>query len=246
MEDLALSILYVLLHRDVYLELDTGLYFHCLEQLCVRHLDSTRRCCPQSGLWLPYRSLSHMSLLIPGLDVIPLTIDWSQVSGFLLSPLMTPFWAIGNVFVGFVFWIWFITPILHFTNVWYGKYMPISTSISYDNTGKRYKVLRVLDQNFRFDLTKYKAYSPLFLGTTFALAYGLSFATITAVLVHTYLFYGDEIWRQFKESLHQEDDIHMKLMKAYRQAPDWWYVALGLVMFGISVGVCEGWDTQMV
>lgn len=181
-----------------------------------------------------------------GLAVIPLTLDWSQVSGYLLSPLMTPFWAIGNVFVAFAFWIWFITPILHFTNVWYGKYMPISTSISYDNTGSKYKVSRVLNDKFQFDLAKYKAYSPLFLGTTFALAYGLLFGAISSVLVHTYLWYGDEIWRQFKESLNQEDDIHMKLNKAYRQAPDWWYLVLGLVVVAMAIGVCEGWDTQMV
>ena len=124
--------------------------------------------------------------------------------------------------------------------------MPISTPVSYDNTGKRYKVKNVLNDKFEFDLTKYKAYSPLFLGTTFALAYGLSFGAITSVLVHTYLFYGSEIWRQFRESLNQEDDIHMKLNKAYRQAPDWWYLALGVGMFGMAVGVCEGWDTQTV
>lgn len=164
----------------------------------------------------------------------------------MLSPLMTPWWAIANVFAGFVFWIWFITPIIHFTGGWYGKYLPISTDVSYDNTGSTYNVTRILNDQFFFDLAKYKSYSPLFLGTTFALAYGLSFATITAVLVHTYLFYGSEIWRQFKESLNQEDDIHMKLNKVYKQAPDWWYVALGVVMFGIAVGTCEGWNTQMV
>jgi OPT family oligopeptide transporter len=185
-------------------------------------------------------------LIYIGLDVIPLTVDWSQITGFLSSPLMTPFWAIGNVFVAFVFWIWIVTPILHFTNVWYGKYMPISTPVAYDNTGNVYQVKNVLNDNFEFDLAKYQAYSPLFLGTTFALAYGLSFGAITSVLVHTYLFYGSEIWRQFKESLDQEDDIHMKLNKAYRQAPDWWYLALGLVMFGIAIGICEGYDNQMV
>ena len=159
---------------------------------------------------------------------------------------MTPFWAIANVFVGFVFWIWIVSPALHFSNVWYGKYMPVSTPVSYDNTGAEYNVTNILDSAFHFDLAKYKAYSPLFLGTTFALAYGLSFASITCVLVHTYLFYGAEIWRQFKESLNQEDDIHMKLNKVYKQAPDWWYAALGLVMFGVAIGTCEGWDTQMV
>jgi OPT family oligopeptide transporter len=180
------------------------------------------------------------------LDVLPLTVDWSQITGFLLSPLMTPFWAIGNIFFAFVFWIWFITPILHFTNVWYGKYMPISTPTSYDNTGALYKVAKILNADFEFDLSKYKSYSPLFLGTTFALAYGLSFASITSVLVHVYLFHGAQIWRQFKEALEADEDIHTKLNRAYKQAPDWWYLALGISMFAISLVVCEKWDTRMV
>jgi hypothetical protein len=159
---------------------------------------------------------------------------------------MTPFWAIGNVFIAFVFWIWFVTPILHFTNVWYGKYMPISTPTSYDNTGGLYKVANILNDRFEFDINKYKSYSPLFLGTTFALAYGLSFASITSVLVHVYLFHGAQIWRQLKESLEADEDIHTRLNRAYRQAPDWWYLALGASMFAMSLAVCEKWDTGMV
>lgn len=180
-----------------------------------------------------------------GLDIIPLTVDWSQITGYLSSPLMTPFWAIANVFVGFVFWIWFITPILHFTNIWYGKYMPISTSVSYDNTGRKYNFTKILNDQFEFDLAKYKSYSPLFLGTTFALSYGLSFASLASVLVHVCLFQGTSILRQFRNKS-MEDDIHMKLNRMYKEVPDWWYVALGLVMFGMSVGVCEGWETQLV
>jgi len=159
---------------------------------------------------------------------------------------MTPFWAIGNIFIGFAFWIWFVTPIIHFTNVWYGKYMPISTPRSYDNTGARYNVSRVLNEQFEFDLGKYKAYSPLFLGTTFALAYGQSFAAITSILVHVYLYHGSEIWRQFRESLNQDEDIHMRLNHVYRQAPDWWYLVLGIVTFAMSLAACEAWETRMV
>jgi len=159
---------------------------------------------------------------------------------------MTPFWAIGNIFIGFAFWIWFVTPIIHFTNVWYGKYMPISTPRSYDNTAAPYNISRVLNEQFEFDLSKYKAYSPLFLGTTFALTYGQSFATITSVLVHVYLYHGSEIWHQFRESLNQEQDIHMRLNHVYRQAPDWWYLLLGIVTFAMSLAACEAWETRLV
>lgn len=96
--------------------------------------------------------------------------------------------------IGLVFRIWVITPILHFTNVWYGKYISVSTNVSHDNTGIRYNVTRILNDQFLFDLTKYMVYSPLFLGTTFAVAYGLTFATINTIRIHTYLFYVEEIW----------------------------------------------------
>ena len=57
--------------------------------------------------------------------------------------------------------------------------MPISSTHSFDNTGASYKVARIISNGTNFDEEKYKAYSPLFLSTTFALAYGLSFASIT-------------------------------------------------------------------
>jgi hypothetical protein len=71
-----------------------------------------------------------------------------------------------------------------FTNTWYAKYMPISSGGSFDNRGKTYKVANILTDDKVFDEAKYKAYSPIFLSTTFAISYGLSFASITATITH--------------------------------------------------------------
>lgn len=57
--------------------------------------------------------------------------------------------------------------------------MPISSTGSFDNTGNAYNVTRILTPEATFDHEKYKNYSPLFLSTTFALSYGLSFASVT-------------------------------------------------------------------
>ena len=62
--------------------------------------------------------------------------------------------------------------------------------------------------------------------TTFALAYGLSFATITSLIVYTYLHHGTTIWKQYRNSSEEEPDIHMKLMRKYKEAPTWWYMSL--------------------
>lgn len=64
-----------------------------------------------------------------GMALLPITFDWSQISGFLGSPLTTPWFAAGNIVVGLVLWIWIICPILHFTNVWEGLYFPFSSYI---------------------------------------------------------------------------------------------------------------------
>lgn len=75
----------------------------------------------------------------------------------------------------------FLTPVLYYTNTWYSKYMPISSTGSFDNTGSPYNVTQILTEG-TFDEEKYKGYSPLFLSTTFALSYGLSFASVTGEL----------------------------------------------------------------
>ncbi|OLL24788.1 Sexual differentiation process protein isp4 [Neolecta irregularis DAH-3] len=191
-----------------------------------------------------------------GLDFIPLTLDWTQVTGFVLSPLPTPWWAEANILASLIFWIWLVSPILHYTNVWQGRYMPISSSRSYDNTGVSrtikprlidehiYNVSQILTKEFTLDIEKYKTYSPIFLPTTFALGYGLSFASMTSVLVYVYLNYRHEIVEQFKKARNFERDIHMKLMEQYPDTPDWWYWTIGVTMFAISIIVCHAWDTH--
>jgi len=58
------------------------------------------------------------------------------------------------------------------------------------------------------------------------MSYGLSFAAIASLVVYTYLHNGKQIWRQYKSSSADKPDIHMKLMKKYKEAPGWWYAIL--------------------
>jgi len=44
----------------------------------------------------------------------------------------------------------------------------------------------------------------------------MSFASIAALVSHTYLFHGAEIWRRFRSSKGELDDIHMKIMRKYK------------------------------
>ncbi|KAL6698383.1 OPT oligopeptide transporter domain-containing protein [Trichoderma pleuroticola] len=178
-----------------------------------------------------------------GYGLMPTSFDWSVYSGFLGSPLIPPFHAIANVLGGIIIFFVVISMGIHFSGTWYSDYFPVQSSESYDNLGQVYNVSRILGNDLNFNETAYKEYSPLFLPTQFALAYALSFAAVAAVLIHVALYHGKEIWGQFKLARHQEDDVHMRLMKKYRDAEDWWYAALFIGMVAISFGIVAGWDT---
>ncbi|KAF8885196.1 OPT oligopeptide transporter [Infundibulicybe gibba] len=132
--------------------------------------------------------VNQMFGYVHGLGMSLITFDWAQIA-YIGSPLATPWWAEANIAAGFVFFFWLLTPILYYTNTWNSKYLPISSRTSYDNHGKSYKVTKIINPDTTFNEEAYIAYSPLFLSTTFAISYGLSFASITATLTHAFFHY---------------------------------------------------------
>jgi OPT family small oligopeptide transporter len=179
-----------------------------------------------------------------GMGMSLITFDWAQIA-YIGSPLATPWWAEANVAVGFVFFFWFLTPLLYYTNTWNSKYMPISSRKSYDNRGKTYNVTKILNPDSTFNEEAYKAYSPLYLSTTFAISYGLSFASITATITHAFLYFRKQIWAQSRKSISEQPDIHARLMAKYKQVPDWWYAIIFLTMFVFGVVSIEVWHTNL-
>ncbi|MCJ1278809.1 hypothetical protein MMC21_006627 [Puttea exsequens] len=180
-----------------------------------------------------------------GVSLLPITFDWTQISAYAYSPLIPPWHAIANTLIGVVLFFWFTTLGVHYSGIWYSDYLPMSDSQSYDNTQNLYNVSKILTPDYTLDLAKYEAYSPLFLSSTFSLTYGLSFATISAVIVQTVLFHGKSLWRRARNIQTDEEDVHYRMMRKYKDVPQWWYASLFLVMLGISLGVCLGWPTRM-
>lgn len=80
---------------------------------------------------------------------------------------------------------------------------------------------------------------------SYSLTYGLSFAAVTAIVLHTYLYNGSEIWARLKNAQHGGEDIHRRLMRAYKEVPDWWYGVLTLVTLGLGILTISFWDTEL-
>ncbi|KAJ7083662.1 OPT oligopeptide transporter protein-domain-containing protein [Mycena belliarum] len=178
-----------------------------------------------------------------GLGFSVLTFDWNQIA-YIGSPLATPWWAEANIMISFTFFYWFLVPVLYYSNVWNAQYLPISSANAFDNTGAYYDHTRIIKAG-KLDPEAYRAYSPLYLSTTFAMSYGLSFMSITATIVHALIHFRAPIKLHFKRSLREQPDVHAKLMQVYPEVPDWYYACIFIITFVFACVCIECWDTGM-
>lgn len=118
-------------------------------------------------------------------------LDWATVASFLGSPLATPLFAIVNILVGFVIFLYVVVPFAYWSNMYDAKKFPIMTPHTFDSSGKTYNISRILNEKtFDIDIEAYNNYSKLYVSVLFAFTYGLSFAILTASISHVALFEG--------------------------------------------------------
>jgi hypothetical protein len=127
---------------------------------------------------------------LSGLGIGALSFDWSGISAYLYSPLMTPFFASMNIFVGFVIVMYVVTPATYWGNIYNAKTFPIFSSQLFQTNGQEYDITSVVDSKFELNLTAYEEVGPIHLSTFFAITYGFGFAGIAATISHVALFYG--------------------------------------------------------
>jgi OPT family oligopeptide transporter len=63
-----------------------------------------------------------------GLGLLSFSLDWNYICSFLTSPLAVPFWAIANIFAGFIFITFVLVPIGYYNNVWDAQSFPFSVA----------------------------------------------------------------------------------------------------------------------
>ncbi|KAG5980805.1 hypothetical protein E4U43_006699 [Claviceps pusilla] len=181
---------------------------------------------------------------VSGLGILPITFDWLGVSSWLGSPLQTPLFAILNISLGLVICLVGTLGLAYGGPVEY-KYLPLSANKNWDRFARPYNTSRILSPDLTVNETAYKAYSPILLGATFSLGYGMSFATLVSTLSHVGLFYGPDIWRRAFEARSDEPDVHMRLMQKYREAPEFWFTIVFVISFAFGMTASQVWDTHL-
>ncbi|KAK5996142.1 Sexual differentiation process protein isp4 [Cladobotryum mycophilum] len=207
--------------------------------------------------WMTWISPGNVTLAIitggvcgMGLNPIP-TFDWNQVTA-LIDPIVTPFFAMANLFVGELIAVVLVIIPVYWTNSMKTGYFPINSNYVFDNRGKPYNVTRVLNADYTLNEEAYKAYSPPYLSASNTVLYACFFGVYTACVVHTALYNRREIVKGFKNifnfrqsAFEAEKDVHNRLMREYKEAPEWWYLIMLAISFVMSCLACTLWDTSM-
>ncbi|EOY15529.1 Oligopeptide transporter 2 [Theobroma cacao] len=174
-----------------------------------------------------------------GIGIGSFAIDWSVIASFLGSPLVTPFFAIVNIFVGYALFMYIILPIAYWgVNVYNAKNFPIFSSHLFNHKGEPYNVSGIVNDKFEIELPAYEQQGRVNLSVFFSLTYGIGFAAIIATLSHVAVFNGKEIYAQLQASFKGKEDIHTKLMKKYKNIPNWWFHLMLVLTLLLSLVMC--------
>ncbi|KAG2213849.1 hypothetical protein INT47_001118 [Mucor saturninus] len=189
--------------------------------------------------------VSQIGSGINGLGIGSFTLDWSQLAAWYPSPLAIPWVVQANMFAGFVFFIWFLVPIIYYTNTWESMKFPFYNTNQYDIYGAKFDRDRVLTPGQYLDEEAYANYSPIRITGFFAICYGQGLAALGAIITHTVLYNGKDIYNRIKNARQSGDDIHARLMDHYKEVPDIWYFILFLVALGMSFATVVVYPSDM-
>lgn len=196
-----------------------------------------------------------------GLNPIP-TFDWTFISGAGLTPLITPWWATLQIFLGCTSGLLIIIAI-YFSNTWYSAYLLPNSNAAFDRFGKSYDVTKVLNPNHTLNLEAFHQYSPLYYTAGYNVLFGSYFAQYSAAILHAILNHTEELKVGYAAGRRQvysfvsgtplEDDsydrtgtdAHFRLMRQYASVPHSWFALVGLLALIMGIICVEVYDTTM-
>lgn len=161
-----------------------------------------------------------------------------------LSNQYTPLWSTASQVLGAVLTCWFIYPIMYFGNSLDALNYPPMSSGTFDTTGARYNVSRVLNSDYTLDQAAMDAYSEPRWSPSYAMYFFWGFAASTGALLYAVLWYGKESYIAVMDSWKGRDndynDPYLRLMSRCPRVPHWWYLTLLAVCFALSLGTIYG------
>ncbi|KAI9932417.1 hypothetical protein MW887_008658 [Aspergillus wentii] len=201
--------------------------------------------------WINWISPENVTLAVicggingMGLNPWP-TFDWNIVYA-IFDPIIFPFYSLLNNVSGMFIAVFVVMVPMYWKNVWNYAYLPINSNDVYDNQGRTYEVTRVLNSQAELDVDAYNKYSPPYLTAGYSVVFMASFGLYLAAIVHVALYNRRELAKGFRavfkwtNAREEHGDVHNRLMKRYKEVPEWWYLsvlAIAFVFGCISVSI---------
>ncbi|KFA54222.1 hypothetical protein S40293_08147 [Stachybotrys chartarum IBT 40293] len=144
--------------------------------------------------------------------------------------------------------------IMYYRNAFWSAFMPINSNGAFDNTGKQYNITRVLDDNQRIDVDRYRSYGPPYYAIANLFVTGGNFIYYTFSIVYVFTKYWTPIKKAFvgmvvntwkRRSIYTGFvDGQTRMMRKYKEVPEWWYGCVFTFGFAVSVISLTAWPTE--
>ncbi|KAK4703366.1 hypothetical protein P7C70_g2848, partial [Phenoliferia sp. Uapishka_3] len=168
---------------------------------------------------------------VTGLGINP----WTQTfdyNNLFIDPLITPLHASLNVYAG-------LLPTLRVLKFTAGRLHWQGRNAFFGNPVHCH-VSKVLNSDYKLDEVAFAAYGAPYQTAAYAAMFFCFFACYTATVVHVGLYHRREVWDGVKSAIRRKSardaygDVHNRLMRAYKEVPEWWFfLVLVISVFGI-------------
>ena len=179
------------------------------------------------------------------------TFDWN-VAG--TDALVTPYFAFMQQHVARILSAFVILGI-YYSNWYWTSYMPINSNAVFTNKATVYDLTKILNEDRKIDVEKYKQYGPPYFSAANVFGQGSWIATYSIFGFYVFIRRWTPIshafkgfWRGLRRGAlisDEYDDAHTRMMRAYPEVPDWWFLIILLFSFGFGVLAFEHWPTQV-
>lgn len=200
-----------------------------------------------------------------GVGINPIaSFDWNVINYY--NSVITPFFSYANQMAGGLIAAICVLAV-YYSNQYDCQYLPMFSNSLFTNKGSEYEVTNIINDNAQVDIEKYQNYSPpyysagnLFCYGVFIASYPLlfsySFLTQWKILLRAFKDWAGAVWALTKKhtwlyswrepsyALNEFHDPHSRMMRRYKEVPDWWYYLVLILSIVVAIAALEGYHTK--
>lgn len=144
--------------------------------------------------------------------------------------------------------------IMYYRNAFWSAFMPINSNGAFDNKMGAYNISKVLTEDNNINFDAYKEYGPPYYAIANLFVTGCNFVYYAFSLVYIFTRYWRPLKKAFwgmivntykRQSIYTGfEDGTTKLMRRYKEVPEWWYGIIFAFGFTVSMISVTAWPTD--